>query len=90
MRRWIGLVLFLEIGRMRCVSGLDCSGFGAEIWICGFVPGGRWRRDGGRSWAVHKVRFGWRERERYAGGPRTRDGGFGFRRLFGVGEFVFG
>jgi len=47
VRRWIGLGLFLGIGMMRCVFGLDCSGFGVEIWILLSVPGEQLRRDEG-------------------------------------------
>jgi len=47
VRRWIGLGLFLGIGMMRCVFGLDCSGFGVEIWISWWAREERWRKDGG-------------------------------------------
>lgn len=55
MKRWIGLVLFLEIGRMRCVSGLDYNVFGVEIWICWLVRVGQWMRDGGSRRATKLV-----------------------------------
>ena len=42
MRRWIGLALFLGIGMMKCVFGLDCIGFGVEIWILWMVQVELW------------------------------------------------